>query len=340
MSDIEKILEMKNLSKKQKSVLLENIANELIKKKENVQEDPMAKHDMVAEENRKHTEELKERIKGYEEKRRKEEKERLRNLSPEEKIAKLATLKNRGGEPLYTEKDLNSLTGFEIESLFDAVFNKDNKQNTEGLNTLDNNESGLETAKEQEENKPEEEKQNEENRSDNVDEHDDEIVSERESSPIFKSEKFKRIAKKALKIGAIAGGIGLIAGAIYNFTKGDTETLSNIISKTSETIIDASNSVNGLDSATIDYDTIYSSANDAFLGTGGMEANEWARNTIVQAANSEGNIQPAHTIQDVINLKNNGFEVQSVAVGDSYTSGNVSGFVDADSVINAGGGVK
>ena len=132
---ITQILNMDNLSEEQKSALLENIANELIEKKENIQEDPMAKHDMVAEKNRKHTEELRKKIKGYEEKHRKEEEERLRNLSLEEKLSKLATLKNKLGEPVYTKKDLKSMTGFEIEHLYSTVFEKNN--------IVDNNEKVL-----------------------------------------------------------------------------------------------------------------------------------------------------------------------------------------------------
>ena len=137
MTNIEAILNMDNLSEKQKSVLLGSIADELIENKKNIQEDPMAKHDMVAEKNRKHTEELRKKIKGYEEKHRKEEEERLRNLSLKEKLSKLATLKNRGGEPLYTEDDLKSMKGFEIEHLYSTVFERNNIVDDE--KSLDNN---------------------------------------------------------------------------------------------------------------------------------------------------------------------------------------------------------
>ena len=108
---ITQILNMDNLSEEQKSALLGSIADELIENKKNIQEDPMAKHDMVAEENRKHTEELKEKVKGY-----------------KEKLSKLATLKNKLGEPVYTEKDLEKMKGFEIEHLYSTVFEKNNNE--------------------------------------------------------------------------------------------------------------------------------------------------------------------------------------------------------------------
>ena len=180
----------------------------------------------------------------------------------------------------------------------------------------------------------------------NIDENEDdlEIVSERDGTELTKKDKFKKIAKKFAKVAAVIGGAGLVAGAVYHFIKGDPTPISQVMHGVADAVGNVANNVDpgsvDLSSTSVgDYSTIFSSNDAVMNGVNAMTPNEWASDQIVGFVDANNVVTPAQTIGDIVNAQNQGIDVQSVAVGNGgFTPGNVSGFVDVDTINNVVGG--
>ncbi len=182
------------------------------------------------------------------------------------------------------------------------------------------------------------EKNQENNEEKVVNDDEQEIVNEEDGTELTKKEKFKKIAKKVLKWSAIVGGVALVAGAIYQFMQGDTTSISQVMHGAADAVNNVAGSVDsaqvGLNSTSVgDISNIFQSNVDVMNGVNAMTPNEWASDQIVGIVDANNNVYDAGTIGDIVNAQNQGIDVQSVAVGNgSFTPGNVSGFVDIDSV--------
>ena len=180
----------------------------------------------------------------------------------------------------------------------------------------------------------------------NIDENEDdlEIVSERDGTELTKKDKFKKIAKKFAKVAAVIGGAALVAGAVYHFIKGDPTPISQVMHGVADAVGNVANNVDpgsvDLSSTSVgDYSTIFSSNDAVMNGVNAMTPNEWASDQIVGFVDANNVVTPAQTVGDIVNAQNQGIDVQSVAVGNGgFTPGNVSGFVDVDTINNVVGG--
>ena len=164
-------------------------------------------------------------------------------------------------------------------------------------------------------------KKPEEKLDDNIEE-DDEIVEEEEAPEITKESKFKKIAKKVLKIGAILGGAALVAGAVYQFIKGDANQLTDIIQNVGNTVSDTANNI---DSGAMDLLSQTDAGQVAQVFDSNIEAmqsinpetpiTEYFQNNILGYATPENEMIPANSVKDLLEAYNNGIDISSVYVG-------------------------
>lgn len=108
-----------DLTKEQRDALLGEYANKLIRENKDKEKTWEERHEETIEKSRKQSEEVKERLKEYEERSRKEEKQRLFDKEIEEKIKILEQIENKNGEKIYS--DLKDSSAYEIESIY-AVY--------------------------------------------------------------------------------------------------------------------------------------------------------------------------------------------------------------------------
>ena len=112
-----------NISKEQRDALLGEYANILIKEKtEKTWEE---KNEEVIEKSRMQSSAVKDRLKEYEIKAQKEEKQRIFDSEIEEKVKVLEQIQNKNGERIYS--DLKDASAYEILSIYES-YEKNNPQ--------------------------------------------------------------------------------------------------------------------------------------------------------------------------------------------------------------------
>ena len=159
----------------------------------------------------------------------------------------------------------------------------------------------------------------------------EEIVEEKDGSEITKDSKFKKLAKRVLKAGIIAGGVALVAGAVYQLFKGDATPISDIIQTGADAVQNIGNSVNpemlNLDSTTVG--TVYEVFNSNMEALQNINPETplepYFQNEILGFSNSNNELVPAQTVGDIVDAYNNGENITSVYVGNEN---GIDGFVN------------
>ena len=361
-----------NLSKEQKEALLGEIANGIIEKKEDKREE-------LIEKNRQQANEVRQRLKEREKEAYRNEIIKNSDEKVEEYIKELSEVKNSNNEYIYKDLEQEYKNGeiskTEIYDLYERVFNKKQEIYQEvfkglgekkgfrkpkrptGKNKEEDN-SDQKTEPEQEkvdETEPKQEKIGEID-PENVDEIepeqeiDDEyeIVDERDGSHLTMKEKFKKILKKSAKIGAVIGGVGLIAAAIYNSVMtGDVTSVHDVITNTADTIQNAAQTAvdtapNLNDITTVgDVSEVFSSNQDAILGSPEKTPlDPYFQNEILGYTTADNQMTSASNLGEIMEAYSNGEDITSLYVGNEQ---GIDGFVNAvdgqplEDVLSSGG---
>ena len=128
-----------NVSKEQRDALLGEYANKLIRENKDKKKTWEEKHEETIEKSRKQSAEVKDRLKEYEERSQREEKQRLFDKEIKEKIKILEQIENKNGEKIYS--DLKDSSAYEIESIY-ALYEKNDPELLKDIKAkLENNES-------------------------------------------------------------------------------------------------------------------------------------------------------------------------------------------------------
>jgi len=164
-------------------------------------------------------------------------------------------------------------------------------------------------------------------------EEEDEIVNEEDGSHLINDSKFKRFWKKALKIGAVVGAVGLVAGAIYMFTKGDSEPLTNMVQGAADTMQGAADAaqeaVNNaiLDSASVgDVSTVFDSNMEAMQGVNPeTPIDAYFQSDALGYVTDNNQMVEVNSLGEIVDAHNNGVDVNSIYVGNEQ---GIDGFVN------------
>ena len=169
---------------------------------------------------------------------------------------------------------------------------------------------------------------------DSVDENEDEeIVQEEDGSHLTNDSKFKKIWRKVLKIGAVVGAVGLVAGAIYMFTQGDAEPLTN----TAQTAADlasgaadaAQEAVNNsvLDSNFVgDVGTVFDSNAEAMQGINPETPIEpYFQSEALGYVTDDNQMVEVNNLGDIVDAYSDGVDINSIYVGNEQ---GIDGFVN------------
>ena len=327
-NSILKILDS-NLTNSQKEALLGSLADEIIEKKQVEKDSFEAKREELIEKERQKAEETRKRLANYEEISLKEETQRKRNTELENKIKALSKITNLRGEKIYS--DLSGLSEYEIDQLYDMYFEKnkamDNQKKDEKIIEknpviVDNIENSM-----NEDNDANFEENDMTDEDDFEDEN--EIVDERDGTEFTKKEKFKKLAKKALKIGAVVGAIGLIGGAIYHFVNtGDSSQIEDSIKNVADVVQNSTSSVPNYDEITSvgNVTEVFSSNQDVIRNINSAPPiDEYFQNKVLGYTTSDDQMTNASNLGEIIDAHNSGKDITSIYVGNEN---GIDGFVN------------
>ena len=362
------------LNEEQKEALLGEIANGIIEQKED-------KRAELIEKNRQQANEVRQRLEERQKEAYRNEIIKNSDEKVEEYIKELSEVKNNNNEYIY--KDLEQeyknreISKEEIYDLYERVFNKKqeiyqdvfkglgekkgfrkpkrptakNKEEDGSNPKVDPGQENVDGIEPGQENidgiEPEEE---------NVDviepeeEFDDEIEieSERDGSHLTKKEKFKKLLKKSAKIGAVIGGVGLVATAIYNSVMtGDVTSVHDVITNTADVIQNTAqtavdNAPDFTDVTTVgDVTEVFSSNQDAILGEPvKTPLDPYFQNEILGYTTADNQMAEANNLGEIVDAYNNGQDVTSLYVGNEQ---GIDGFVNKvdgqplEDVLSSGG---
>ncbi|MGN0992482.1 MAG: hypothetical protein ACI4PE_00875 [Bacilli bacterium] len=351
-----------NLSKEQKEALLGEIANGIIEKKEDKREE-------LIEKNRQQANEVRQSLKEREKEAYRNEIIKDSDEKVEEYIKELSEVKNSNNEYIYKDLEQEYKNGeiskTEIYDLYERVFNKKQEIYQEVFKGLEEKKgfrkpkspTGKNKEEDNSDQKIESEQENvDEIEPENVDEIepeqeiDDEyeIVDERDGSHLTMKEKFKKILKKSAKIGAVIGGVGLIATAIYNSVMtGDVTSVHDVITNTADAIQNAAQTAvdtapNLNDITTVgDVTEVFSSNQDAILGSPEKTPlDPYFQNEILGYTTADNQMTSASNLGEVMEAYSNGEDITSLYVGNEQ---GIDGFVNAvdgqslEDVLSSGG---
>lgn len=326
-NSIMKILDS-NLTDAQKEALLGSLADEIMEKQSKKNSFDVKREELIKEERQK-AEETRKRLSDYEERGLKEENQRKRNGELGEKIKILSEITNSKGEKIYS--DLSSLSRYEIEQLYDMYFEKnktmDNQKKDEKI--IEKNPAigdNIENSINEDNDANFEE--NDMTDEDNI-EDENEIVDERDGAELTKKEKFKKIAKKALKIGAVVGAVGLVGGAIYHFVNtGDSSQIEDSIKNVADVVQNSASSVPNYDEITSvgNVTEVFSSNQDAIQNINSAPPiDEYFQNKVLGYATSDDQMINASNLGEIIDAHNSGKDITSIYVGNEN---GIDGFIN------------
>ncbi|MGM9878591.1 MAG: hypothetical protein ACI31R_00975 [Bacilli bacterium] len=313
-----------DLSDEQKEALLGKVASNIIIEKQNKTSFEQKKEELIAKEREK-AENTRKRLKEYEENSLKEETGRKRNEELENKIKALSEITNKNGEKIYS--DLSDMSGYEIDRLYEIYFGFDKVNSEENKKSpkKDNINSNVDLKKQEKEKVDENLEETEEQEL----EDENEIVDEGDGSEITRNEKFKKLAKKALKIGAVIGAIGLIGGAIYHFVNtGDSSPIEEGIKNVADVMQNSASNIPTYDSVTDvgNVTEVFSSNQDAISNVNSMTPlDDYFQNEVLGYTTSDDQMINADSLGDVISAHNSGEDVTSIYVGNED---GIDGFVN------------
>ena len=316
-----------NLTDIQKEALLGEIANAIINEQQKDKTFEEKSKELIAKERQK-TEALKKRLAEYEERSLKKENHRKRDAELEDKIRALSEITNRQGEKVYSS--LSDLTGYEIERLYDMYFEKNKTIDDFDKENIEPKEKNQVTDDNVDKNSTKNgTKTNNEDELEGVFEDENEIIGERDGTEITKKEKFKKLAKKALKLGAVVGAIGLIGGAIYHFVNtGDSSQIEDSIKNVVDIVQHSASSVPNYDEITSvgNVTEVFSSNQDAIQNINSAPPiGEYFQNKILGYTTSDDQMTNASNLGEIINAHNNGKDITSIYVGNEN---GIDGFVN------------
>ena len=124
--NIEQILKL-NLTDEQKEALLGQLANEILEKNQIEKDSFDERLEKLKAKEKQKTEALKKRLAEYEERSLRKENQRKRDEELEEKLKALSEITNARGEKIYL--DLDDLSGYEIDKLYNDVIEKAIEEN-------------------------------------------------------------------------------------------------------------------------------------------------------------------------------------------------------------------
>lgn len=316
-----------NLTDIQKEALLGEIANDIINEQQKDKTFEEKSKELITKESQK-DKETKRRLKEYEERSLKEENQRKRDAELEGKIKALSEITDRQGEKVYL--NLSDLSGYEIDRLYDMYFEKNKTMDDFNKGNIEPEEKKQVTDDNADENNIE----NETKKDDEDDLEDDfkdenEIVDERDGTEITKKEKFKKLAKKALKIGAVVGAIGLIGGAIYHFANtGDSSQIEDSIKNVANIVQNSASSIPNYDDITSigNVTEVFSSNQDAIQNiNSATPLDDYFQNEILGYTTSDDQMTNASNLGEIIDASNNGKDITSIYVGNEN---GIDGFVN------------
>ena len=295
-----------NLSREQKEALLKELANESIKKQQ-AENSFETKREQL--------------IEAY-------KKEIIANSDKEVQkyIEELSKIKNNRGENIY--KDLEKeykdgkITKEEIYDLYEKVFYGKSEIYENVFKGI--NQDIKETSKD-----VENKSKGNEFQKDEIHEDGNEIVDVRDGTELTKKEKFKRLAKKTLKIGAVLGAIGLIGGAIYHFVNtGDSsqieESLKTIADTVNNSAVDIPDYTNITDVG--DVKEVFTSNDNAMQNINALTPNDnYFQNEILGYTTTNNQMTEANNMEEIIKAYNNGENISSLYVGNEE---GIDGFVN------------
>ncbi len=314
-----------NLSREQKEALLKELANESIKKQQ-AENSFETKREQLIEKNRQKAQETRERLEQYQKEAYKKEIIANSDKEVQKYIEELSKIKNNRGENIY--KDLEQeykdgkITKEEIYDLYEKVFYKKSEIYENVFKGI--NQDTKETSKD-----VENKSKGNEFQKDEIHEDENEIVDVRDGTELTKKEKFKRLAKKTLKIGAVLGAIGLIGGVIYHFVNtGDSsqieESLKTIADTVNNSAVDIPDYTNITDVG--DVKEVFTSNDNAMQNINALTPNDNYFQSEIQGYTTTNNqMIEATNMEEVIRAYNNGENISSLYVGNEE---GIDGFVN------------
>ena len=314
-----------NLSREQKEALLKELANESIKKQQ-AENSFETKREQLIEKNRQKAQETRERLEQYQKEAYKKEIIASSDKEVQKYIEELSKIKNNRGESIY--KDLEQeykdgkITKEEIYDLYEKVFYKKSEIYENVFKGI--NQDTKETSKD-----VENKSKGNEFQKDEIHEDENEIVDVRDGTELTKKEKFKRLAKKTLKIGAVLGAIGLIGGAIYHFVNtGDSsqieESLKTIADTVNNSAVDIPDYTNITDVG--DVKEVFTSNDNAMQNINALTPNDnYFQNEILGYTTTNNQMTEANNMEEIIKAYNNGENISSLYVGNEE---GIDGFVN------------
>ncbi len=314
-----------NLTEEQKEALLKELANESIKKQQ-AENSFETKREQLIEKNRQKAQETRERLEQYQKEAYKKEIIANSDKEVQKYIEELSKIKNNRGENIY--KDLEQeykdgkITKEEIYDLYEKVFYKKSEIYENVFKGI--NQDTKETSKD-----VENKSKGNEFQKDEIHEDENEIVDVRDGTELTKKEKFKRLAKKTLKIGAVLGAIGLIGGVIYHFVNtGDSsqieESLKTIADTVNNSAVDIPDYTNITDVG--DVKEVFTSNDNAMQNINALTPNDNYFQSEIQGYTTTNNqMIEATNMEEVIRAYNNGENISSLYVGNEE---GIDGFVN------------
>lgn len=314
-----------NLSREQKEALLKELANESIKKQQ-AENSFETKREQLIEKNRQKAQETRERLEQYQKEAYKKEIIASSDKEVQKYIEELSKIKNNRGESIY--KDLEQeykdgkITKEEIYDLYEKVFYKKSEIYENVFKGI--NQDTKETSKD-----VENKSKGNEFQKDEIHEDENEIVDVRDGTELTKKEKFKRLAKKTLKIGAVLGAIGLIGGVIYHFVNtGDSsqieESLKTIADTVNNSAVDIPDYTNITDVG--DVKEVFTSNDNAMQNINALTPNDnYFQNEILGYTTTNNQMTEANNMEEIIKAYNNGENISSLYVGNEE---GIDGFVN------------
>ena len=151
----------------------------------------------------------------------------------------------------------------------------------------------------------------------------------KDGSHLTKKEKFKNIAKKVLKWGAVLGAVGLFVGAIHYFVNtGDSNQIEEGLKTLADTVNNSALDIPDYSNITDvgDVKEVFVSNDDAMQNINALTPNEdYFQNEILGYTTSDNQMTTANNMEEVIKAYNNGEDISSLYVGNHE---GIDGFVN------------